>query len=186
MPMLLLVLSLLAAPVEYVAHEGAHWLVARLYGAHATLHFDRVTLDGGARLTDLQSVLFAAAGPAVDWIVGLGALLLLVQRYTPLRVVLAIWVARPLQFLPALLGIDLAQLGVGGSLRGTDEAVVAGAIGVSPEAVLWMELAVAVPLLALIAFCIPATYRLTVLCVLCIGVLAGWAGWLTVGPTLLP
>ena len=46
--------------------------------------------------------------------------MLLIQRYTPVRLVLAIWVARPLQFAPALLGIS-------GELGRTDEAVVANA-----------------------------------------------------------
>ncbi len=35
---------------------------------------DRVTLSPGVHLGELQQALFAAAGPAVDWLVGLGAL----------------------------------------------------------------------------------------------------------------
>src|SRR5262245_3126771 len=122
---LLFVLAVLSAPVEYVTHEGAHYVAARLFGAKATLHFDRVLLQPGSQLSELQTLVFTAAGPAVDWIVGLAALALLLRRFTPMRLVLAIWVARPLQFVPALLGIDPSPLG------GTDEGVVAAALGLS-------------------------------------------------------
>jgi hypothetical protein len=179
-------LSVLAAPVEYLAHEGAHFAVARLYGLPATLHFDRVTLPPGTRLGDLENALFAAAGPAVDWIVGLTALTLLVARYTPLRLVLAIWVARPLQFLPGLIGIDLPVLGAGGSLDGTDEGVVAAALGLPAQGVIGLELAAAMPLLGLIAWCVPAPGRLATLATLTLGVLLGWAAWLAWGAFLLP
>lgn len=179
-------LSVLAAPVEYVTHEGAHFGVARLYGLQAALHFNRVTLPPGTRLGDLQNAVFAAAGPAVDWIVGLAALALLYARFTPMRLVLAIWVARPLQFLPALVGIDLPLLGADGSLEGTDEGVVAAALGLPAYAVIGMELAAAIPLLGLVAWCVPAHGRLATLTVLALGVLTGWAAWLAWGPLLLP
>jgi hypothetical protein len=180
----LFALSLLAAPVEYVAHEGAHYLAARLFGANATLHFDRVSL-GGARLGPWESLAFTAAGPFADWVVGVAALLLLVRRYTPLRLVFAIWLARPLQFLPALLGIDLSPLGFGADLRFTDEAVLARAVGLSPEAFIWLETAVAAPLLAEIVLLIPPP-RLAVLATLALGVFTGWAGWLIFGQYVLP
>lgn len=181
----LLILSLLAAPVEYVAHEGAHLLAARALGAEATLHFNRVTLDGGAQLGPWQSVVFAAAGPALDWIVGLLGIALLVRGYTPLRLVLAIWVARPLQFLPALAGIDLGWLGVGTDLAFTDEAVMAGAAGLSPPTFIGLELVAAAPLLALIVWSLPPR-RSAVLAVLTVGVLGGWAAWLVWGRHILP
>lgn len=183
---LLFMLSLLAAPIEYVAHEGGHYLAARFLGADATLHFDRVTLDPGARLSDKERLLFVAAGPAIDGIVGLTGLLLLVQRYTPLRLVLAIWLARPLQFLPPLLGVDLPIFAVAGGLAATDEGQIATALGLSPRGLIWAELAVAVPLLALIVFVLPPTRRLAIVSVLLIGVMAGWAGWLAWGPLVLP
>ena len=109
-------LSVLAAPVEYLAHEGGHFLAARSFGVPATLHFDHVALPQGAVLGNLQQLLFVAAGPVVDWIVGLAGLLLVLRRFTPLRLVLAVWLARPLQFLPSLIGVDLGLLGLGGSL----------------------------------------------------------------------
>ena len=177
---------MLAAPVEYVTHEGAHFGVARLYGVQAALHFDRVTLPPDTRLGDLENAVFAAAGPAIDWIVGLAALALLLARYTLIRLVLAIWVARPLQFLPALIGIDLSLLGAGGSLDGTDEGVVAAALGLPAQAVIGMELAAAIPLLGLIAWCVPTPGRLTTLATLALGVLLGWAAWLTLGAGVLP
>ena len=180
----LFALSLFAAPVEYVAHEGAHYLAARLFGANATLHFDRVSL-GGARLGHWQSLAFTAAGPLADWVVGIAALLLLVRRYTPLRLVFAIWLARPLQFLPALLGIDLPSVGSGADLRFTDEAVLARAVGLSPEAFIWLETAVAAPLLAEIVLLMPPP-RLAVLATLALGVFTGWAGWLIFGQYVLP
>jgi len=180
----LFALSLLAAPVEYLAHEGAHYLAARLFGANATLHFDRVSL-GGARLGPWQSLAFTAAGPLADWVVGIAALLLLVRRYTPLRLVFAIWLARPLQFLPALLGIDLPSVGSGADLRFTDEAVLARAVGLSPEAFIWLETAVAAPLLAEIVLLMPPP-RLAVLATLALGVFTGWAGWLIFGQYVLP
>ena len=180
----LFALSLLAAPVEYLAHEGAHYLAARLFGANATLHFDRVSL-GGARLGPWQSLAFTAAGPLADWVVGIAALLLLVRRYTLLRLVFAIWLARPLQFLPALLGIDLPSVGSGADLRFTDEAVLARAVGLSPEAFIWLETAVAAPLLAEIVLLMPPP-RLAVLATLAIGVFTGWAGWLIFGQYVLP
>ena len=183
---LLFMLSLLAAPVEYIAHEGAHYLAARSFGAQATLHYDHVALEGGAQFSPVQRLLFVAAGPAVDWAVGLLALLFLVRRYTPMRLVLAIWVARPLQFLPALLGMDFLYFGRGESVGGTDEAVLAEAIGMSPQALVWLELAVALPLLAIIVLVIPAPRRLIILSVMSVGVLAGWAGWLTWGSYVLP
>jgi hypothetical protein len=180
----LFVLSLLAAPVEYVAHEGAHYLAARAFGANAKLHFDSVTF-GGARLGFWENLAFTAAGPFVDWVVGLAALLLLVRRYTLPRLVFAIWLARPLQFLPALLGIDLSPLGFNADLRFTDEAVLARAVGLSPEAFIWLETAVAVPLLAEIVVHIPPP-RLAVLATLTAGVFVGWAGWLVFGRYVLP
>jgi hypothetical protein len=183
--LVLFTLSLVAAPTEYFAHEGAHYLAARFFGANAIVHFDRVTLEGGAPLDNLQRVVFTASGPTIDWIVGAGALLFLIQRYTPTRLVLAIWVARPLQFVPALLGIEFSSIGIGGELGRTDEAIVAGAIGMSPQAIVWIELAATIPLLALIVFCIPAPSRLPVISILTIGVLSGWAGWLTWGPHVL-
>jgi len=186
MLVLLFMLSLLAAPVEYVAHEGGHYLAARLFGADATLHFDRVTLDRGARLSDTERLLFVAAGPAIDGIVGVTGLLLLVQRYTPLRLVLAIWLARPLQFLPPLLGVDLPLFALAGGLADTDEGQIATTLGLSPRAFIWAELALAAPLLALIVLRLPATRRLAILSVLSIGVMAGWAGWLAWGPLVLP
>ena len=181
----LFALSLLAAPVEYVAHEGAHYLAARLFGANATLHFDRVSLGGGARLGPWESLAFTAAGPLADWVVGIAALLLLVRRYTLLRLVFAIWLARPLQFLPALLGIDLSPLGFGADLRFTDEAVLARAVGLSPEAFIWLETAVAAPLLAEIVLLVPPP-RLAALATLALGVFTGWAGWLVFGQHVLP
>ncbi|HJZ42679.1 MAG TPA: hypothetical protein VJ233_03065 [Hyphomicrobiaceae bacterium] len=180
----LFALSLLAAPVEYLAHEGAHYLAARLFGANATLHFDRVSL-GGARLGPWQSLAFTAAGPLADWVVGIAALLLLVRRYTLLRLVFAIWLARPLQFLPALLGIDLPSVGSGADLRFTDEALLARAVGLSPEAFIWLETAVAAPLLAEIVLLMPPP-RLAVLATLALGVFTGWAGWLIFGQYVLP
>jgi hypothetical protein len=183
---LLLLLALLAAPVEYIAHEGGHYLAARMVGAQATLHFDRVTLAPGVHLGELQQALFAAAGPAVDWVVGLTALALLLVRFTPLRLVLAIWVARPLQFAPTLAGIDLPAFGLGGDLGSTDDAGVAAAIGLPTQEILGLELAVAIPLLVLIILQVPTPGRLSRLALLSVGVLVGWAGWLSVGPHLLP
>jgi hypothetical protein len=181
----LFALSLFAGPVEYLAHEGAHYLVARLLGVSATLHFDRVTLDGAGRLDFWEGLAFTAAGPLADWIVGVAGLLMLLRGYTALGLVLAIWLARPLQFLPALLGADLSPLGFGTDLRLTDEAVLAQAVGLTPRAFIWLETAVAVPLLAEIALLIPPP-RLAALATLTAGVLIGWAGWLTLGPYVLP
>ena len=180
----LFALSLLAAPVEYVAHEGGHYLVAKLFGANPTLHFDRVALSAGARLGPWESLVFTAAGPFVDWVVGVAGLLLLVRRYSTLRLVFAIWLARPLQFLPALLGIDLPAFG-SGDLRFSDEAVLARAVGLSPEALIWLEMAVAAPLLAEIVLLIPSS-RLAVLATLAAGVFTGWTGWLIFGRYILP
>jgi hypothetical protein len=184
--MLLFVLSVLAAPVEYLAHEGAHYLAARRFGVPASLHFDQVDLPGIERLSDVQRLVIVAAGPAVDWIVGLAGVVLLVARFTPMRLLLAIWVARPLQFLPSLLDIYIAYLGLGGGLQGTDEATVAALLKLPPVAVIWLELAAALPLLALIVWAVPAGRRLAVLSVMSIGVLAGWAAWLALGSLLLP
>jgi hypothetical protein len=180
----LFVLSLLAGPVEYLAHEGAHYLAARLFGAEATLHFNRVELVN-ARLGYWEALAFTAAGPLADWAVGVAGLLLLVRRYTPLRLVLAVWLARPLQFLPALLGIDLSPLGFGNDLRFTDEAVLAQAVGLSAQAFIWLEMALATPLLAEIVLLIRPP-RLAALATLTVGVLVGWAGWLLLGPYVLP
>jgi hypothetical protein len=105
--------------------------------------------------------------------------MLLIQRYTPVRLVLAIWVARPLQFAPALLGIS-------GELGRTDEAVVANAIGISSQAIFWIELVATVPLLLLVVISIPAASRLPLHSILTLGVLSGWVGWLTWGARLLP
>jgi hypothetical protein len=91
---LLFVLSVLAAPVEYLAHEGAHYLAARGFGVPASLHFDQVDLPGVERLSDVQRLVIVAAGPAIDWIVGLVGVVFVVARFTPMRLVLAIWIAR--------------------------------------------------------------------------------------------
>jgi len=180
----LFALSLLDGPVEYLVHEGAHYLAARTFGANATLHFDRVSL-GGARLGSWENLFFTAAGPLADWAVGIAGLLALVSRYTPLRLVLAVWLARPLQFFPALIGIDLSALGFGDDVRFTDEAVLALAVGLTPTAFIWLETALAVPLLAEIVLVMPPP-RLAALAVLTLGVFAGWAGWLMLGPHVLP
>jgi hypothetical protein len=183
---LLFVLSLLAAPVEFLAHEGAHYVAARGFGLAASLHFDQVDLPGAERLGNLQRLVIAAAGPAVDWIVGLVGVLLVVARFTPMRLVLAIWVARPLQFLPSLVGVGVDYLGLGGSLQGSDEVTMARALSLPDHSVVWLELVVAIPLLILIVLAIPAGRRLVVLPVMSVGVLAGWAGWLVLGPYVLP
>ena len=174
-------LSVLAAPVEYLAHEGGHFLAARSFGVPATLHFDHVALPQGAVLGNLQQLLFVAAGPVVDWIVGLAGLLLVLRRFTPLRLVLAVWLARPLQFLPSLIGVDLGLLGLGGSLEGADEVSLARLLYLPDHLIVWMELCAAVPLLMLVVLAIPAHQRLSVLCVMSIGVLTGWAAWLALG-----
>jgi hypothetical protein len=85
-----------------------------------------------------------------------------------------------------LLGLDLSRFGIDGQLEGTDEAIIAGALMMSPQAVVSTELAITIPLLALIALRIPARHRLIVLSVLTIGVLVGWVGWLTFGSKVLP
>jgi hypothetical protein len=183
---LLFLLSVMAAPVEFLAHEGAHYVAARGFGVAASLHFDQVDLPGAERLSHPQRLVIAAAGPAVDWVVGLAGVLLVVMRFTPMRLVAAIWVARPLQFLPSLLGVDIAYLGLGGSLGGSDEGTMARALSLPDHAVVWLELAVAMPLLILVVWAVPAGRRLVVLPVLSVGVLAGWAGWLLIGPYILP
>jgi hypothetical protein len=183
---LLFVLSVMAAPVEFLAHESAHFLAARGFGVAASLHFDQVDLPGAERLGNLQRLMIAAAGPAVDWFAGLAGVLLVVMRFTPMRLVLAIWVARPLQFLPSLLGVGVAYLGLGGSLQGSDEVTMAQALSLPGHSVVWLELVVAIPLLILIVLRIPAGRRLVVLPVMSVGVLAGWAGWLLLGPYILP
>jgi hypothetical protein len=182
----LFLLSVLAAPVEFLAHEGGHFLAARSFGIRATLHFDQVALPDGAVLSDVQRLLFIAAGPIVDWVVGLAGLLLVVRRFTPLRLVLGIWLARPLQFLPSLLGIDLVYLGLGGSLQGSDEVSLARLLSLPDHLLVWLELFAAVPLLLLIALAIPAQHRVSVLSVMTVGVLTGWAGWLALGSFVLP
>jgi hypothetical protein len=182
--LLLLVLSLLAGPLEYVTHEGVHYLVARALGGHPTMHFDNVELR--THLDPFQNVLFTAAGPAADWAVGMGALVFLARRYTPLALVLAIWVTRPLQFLHGVLGLDLSQVGVSGELGATDEGVIAQALGMSARTIIFAELAIAIPLMLLIVYYIPSRQRFPVIAVLSTGVLAGWAGWLMCVPYLLP
>ncbi len=184
--MLLFILSVMAAPVEFLAHEGAHFVAARGFGVAATLHFDQVDLPGAERLGHLQRLLIAAAGPAVDWIVGLAGVLLVAARFTPMRLVLAIWVARPLQFLPSVLGVGVDYLGLGGSLQGSDEVTMAQALSLPDHAIVWLELAVAIPLLILIVWAVPVGRRFIVLPVMSVGVLAGWAGWLLIGPHILP
>ena len=51
--------------------------------------------------------------------------------------------------------------------------------------IVWMELFAAVPLLMLVVLAIPAHQRLSVLCVMSIGVLTGWAAWLALGGYVL-
>jgi hypothetical protein len=183
---LLFVLAVMAAPVEFLAHESAHYVAARGFGVAASLHFDQVDLPGAERLGNLQGLVIAAAGPAVDWIVGLAGVLLVVMRFTPMRLVLAIWVARPLQFLPSLLGVGVDYLGLGGSLQGSDEVTMARALSLPDHAIVWLELAVAIPLLILIILAVPTGRRFVVLPVMSVGVLLGWAGWLVIGPYILP
>src|SRR5262249_19840810 len=134
----------------------------------------------------VQNLLFTTAGPAADWVIGMVALIFLARRFTPLALVLAIWVARPIQFLHGLLGLDLSQYGVSGDLAGTDEAVIGQALGMSTQDVILIELAVAIPLLLLIIFYMPTGCRLVVVAVLTTGVLAGWTAWLVFASYLLP
>jgi hypothetical protein len=183
---LLFILSVMAAPVEFLAHEGAHFIAARGFGVAASLHFDQVDLPGAERLGNLQRLVIATAGPAVDWIVGLAGVLLVAARFTPMCLLAAIWVARPLQFLPSLFGVGVDYLGLGGSLQGSDEVVMARALSLPDYAVVWLELVVAMPLLVLIVLAVPARWRFIVLPVMSVGVLAGWAGWLLIGPYVLP
>jgi hypothetical protein len=182
----LFLLSVLAAPVGFLAHEGGHFLAARSFGVPATLHFDHVALPDGDVLSNLQRLLFVAAGPMVDWIVGQAGLLLILRRFTPMRLVLAIWLARPLQFLPPLIGVDLGYLGLGGSLQGSDEVSLAQFLSLPEHLIVWLELFAAVPLLFLLALAIPSRHRFSVLFVMSIGVLTGWAGWLALGGYVLP
>lgn len=184
--LLLLVLSLLTGPAEYLTHEGAHYLVARAFGAHPTMHFDHVALERSVHWGPVQGLLFTAAGPAADWLVGIVALVFLARRYTPLALVLAIWVARPLQFVHGLVGLDLSQLGVSGELAGTDEAEIAQALGMPAQDVILIELIAAIPSMLLIIYYMPVRCRLPVITVLTAGVIGGWAAWLAFAPYLLP
>jgi hypothetical protein len=186
MLLILFVFSLLTGPAEYLTHEGAHYMVARAFGAHPIMHFDRIELPPSTHFTPAQNLLFAAAGPAADWAVGIVALVFLARRFTPLALVLAIWVARPLQFVHGLLGLDLTQLGISGDLVGTDEAVIAQALGVSASGAILTELIAAIPLLLLIFYYMPAVRRLRVAVVLTVGVLMGWVGWMAFASYLLP
>ena len=183
---LLFILSVMAAPVEFLAHESAHYVAARGFGVAASLHFDQMDLPGAERLANLQRLVIAAAGPAVDWFAGLAGVLLVVMRFTPMRLVVAIWVARPLQFLPSLVGVGVDYLGLGGSLQGSDEVTMARTLSLRDHGIVWLELAVAIPLLILIVWAVPARRRFVVLPVMSVGVLAGWAGWLLIGPHILP
>jgi hypothetical protein len=183
---LLFVLSIAVVPLTYIGHEGGHYLAARAMGARAVLHYDQVELIGGAVFTPLQRAAFAAAGPAVDWAVGLTGLLLLCRRYTPTRFLSAIWVGRPVQFLPALLGLDALYFGRGEGLEGSDEAVVAHALNVPPATLVWVEIVVVAIALAVIAWALPAGRRLLILPVSACGVMIGWAGWLLWGNLVLP
>ena len=88
--------------------------------------------------------------------------------------------------MPSVLAINVPYFGLGGSLRGTDEVTIATVLKLPPHTVIWLELAAALPLLAVIVWAVPAGSRLTVLSVMSIGVLAGWAGWLTLGNLVLP
>jgi hypothetical protein len=184
--LLLLVLSLLTGPAEYLTHEGAHYLAALAFGAHPTLHFNHVELQGSAHWGPVQNLLFTTAGPAADWVIGMVALIFLARCFTPSALVLAIWVARPLQFLHGLLGLDLSRYGVSGDLSGTDEAVIAQTLGMFPQGIILIELVVAIPLLLLIIYYMPTGRRLAVVAVLTTGVLVGWAAWLALAPYLLP
>jgi hypothetical protein len=82
------------------------------------------------------------------------------------------------------LGINLAQFGL--PLAGTDEAKIGESLGMSTRSVLGIELGLAVPLMLVIIYCIPSTHRVPIIVVLTSGVLLGWAGWLALGPYLLP
>ena len=73
MLLILFVFSLLTGPAEYLTHEGAHYMIARAFGAHPIMHFDRIELLPSTHLTPAQNLLFAAAGPAADWAVGIVA-----------------------------------------------------------------------------------------------------------------
>jgi hypothetical protein len=182
----LFLLSVLDGPAEYLTHEGAHYLVARAFSADPTIHFDHVALHETARFGTTQNLLFTAAGPIADWAVGIGALVFLARRYTPLALVLAVWIARPLQFLHGLLGIELSELGLPDALAGTDEAVIGQALGVSARSAIAIELCLAIPLMLAIVYYMPSGRRVPIIGVLTSGVLFGWAGWLAVGPYLLP
>jgi hypothetical protein len=48
------------------------------------------------------------------------------------------------------------------------------------------ELSFAIPLMLVIVYHVPSARRVPILAVLTFGVLLGWAGWLAVGPYLLP
>jgi hypothetical protein len=148
------------------------------------MHFDHVEFH--THLDAMPNLVVTAAGPAFDWAVGIGALVSLARRYTPLALVIAICVVRPLQFLHGALGINLSAIGISGNLAGTDEGVIAQALGMSPRDIILAELAVATPLLLLIVYYMPSMRRIPVIAVLSTGVLAGWAGWLALGPYLLP
>jgi hypothetical protein len=143
-------------------------------------------LHEAAHFGSVQNLLFSAAGPIADWVVGIVALVFLARRYTSLALVLAVWVAHPLQFLHGLLGIDLSELGNPDGLAGTDEAVIGQALGVSARVVIGIELCLAIPLMLLIVYYMPSGRRAPIIGVLTSGVLLGWAGWLALGPYLLP
>ena len=63
---------------------------------------------------------------------------------------------------------------------------MAGALSLPDHAIVWLELAVAIPLLILIILAVPTGRRFVVLPVMSVGVLLGWAGWLVLGPYILP
>jgi hypothetical protein len=63
--------------------------------------------------------------------------------------------------------------------------VLAQAVGLSAQAFIWLEMALAAPLLAEIVLLIRPP-RLAALATLTVGVLVGWAGWLLLGPYVLP
>ncbi|MHA6724043.1 hypothetical protein [Sphingomonas sp. RS2018] len=82
---------ILAGPVTYLIHEGAHWIVGRALGLDVSFSLNGVTPRGGA--TEARMLALSAAGPAITYAQALLAYLAVRRKANPIAFAFLLWAA---------------------------------------------------------------------------------------------
>lgn len=81
----------LAGPITYLMHEGAHWIVGRALGLDVSFSLNGVTPRGGA--TEAQMMAISAAGPMITYAQAVLAYLAVRREASSVAFAFLLWAA---------------------------------------------------------------------------------------------